>query len=123
MRLCVGVPVGVFRTLSLAASQRGAYFSGSSWKSTFSCGSEKAGPRIVPLPWGGSSLGLLQQRQFFCCDPGLRYISELSTLVICTVSWGEVAVGGLQQSVWFERWTERVWANMETGPMPEPWGE
>lgn len=75
---CVGVPVGVFRTLSLAASQRGAYFSGSSWKSTFSCGSEKAGPRIVPLPWGGSSLGLLQQRQFSRCDPGLRYISELS---------------------------------------------
>ena len=32
-------------------------------------------------------------------------------------------MGGLQQSVWFERWTERVWANMETGPMPEPWGE
>ena len=45
----------------------------------------------------------------------------------CTVSWGEVAVGGLQQSVWFERWAggsgaQRAWASVVTGPVPEPGG-
>ena len=59
-----GCPCWVFRTLSLAASQRGALIQWKFLEIHFFLWFRKAGPRIVPLPWGGSSLGLLQQRQF-----------------------------------------------------------